>query len=497
MLQQLRPPFDLLEARNGVCVADGWGLKIHVKAGHLIVEDGIGQSRRTRRYHKATSGLHRLVILGHSGYQTLEATRWLHDAKINMIHIDTDGTALSATSHGINHPVLRRAQALATSNDTGVDIIRYLLGQKIRGQRDNSHRLNGEVAEINAALDAVERAETLDALRIQERQAALSYWRSWSTVEMAFVRDDQPRVPDHWHRFDLRRSTQTTSGRRAVTPVNAILNYLYSLLEAEARIALLAAGLDPGLGILHVDKYARESFAFDLMEAVRPKVDAYVLDLLDSHRFRARDFHETRTGECRIARPLAHALSDTVTSWRNHFIEPAGAISDILMGRPPAAGSEPAARRSVSLARNCKRCGNQVDGSARLCPPCSAEAQEKADWLTTGRQRLQQLRKVGEDPAHGGVAGEKRGEANRQHQDAVADWNATQPRPDDREYLDVIFPGLQNVSLREMSEATGLSLGYCSFIKRGVKIPHPRHWPTLRTISVAGALTVGVPSPLP
>ena len=35
--------------------------------------------------------------------------------------------------------------------------------------------------------------------------------------------------------------------RLAVTPVNSILNYLFSLLESESRLALTALGLDPSL----------------------------------------------------------------------------------------------------------------------------------------------------------------------------------------------------------------------------------------------------------
>ena len=27
-----------------------------------------------------------------------------------------------------------------------------------------------------------------------------------------------------------------------------------------------------------------------------------------------------------------------------------------------------------------------------------------------------------------------------------------------------------------MAEATGLSAGYCSFVRRGQKVPHRRHW---------------------
>ena len=57
-----------------------------------------------------------------------------------------------------------------------------------------------------------------------------------------------------------------------------MLNYMYALLESEARLAAAALGLDPGLGFIHVDTPARDSLACDLMEAARPQVDAYVLN---------------------------------------------------------------------------------------------------------------------------------------------------------------------------------------------------------------------------
>ena len=56
--------------------------------------------------------------------------------------------------------------------------------------------------------------------------------------------------------FGARVSPLTGSPRLAATPPNAILNYLYALLESEARLAAAALGLDPGLGVLHVDTSA-------------------------------------------------------------------------------------------------------------------------------------------------------------------------------------------------------------------------------------------------
>ena len=497
MRQQPKPPFDNLEAANGVCVADGWGLKIHVNQGHLVVEDGIGQSRRTRRYHKATSGLTRLVILGHSGYQSFEAVRWLADAKISTVHIDTDGTVLTASTSSIDNPALRRAQALAADNKAGIEVIRYLLGLKISRQRDNANRLGEGAEEIQAELESVATAQTLDDLRIYERQAAVVYWRAWSTVEMPFVRNDHKRVPEHWKTLGQRRSPQSASGRRAVNPINAILNYLYALLEAEARIATIAVGLDPGLGILHLDKYARDSLGLDLMEAVRPQVDAYVLDLLDGHRFRAADFHDTRTGNCRIAHPLTHALSETTLLWRNHLAEPAENVVRVLSASPEskirnratpltqshrreAKGSSwTGSKTVVRLTRNCEQCGHLVADKGKLCTKCREQFNANAIWLEAGRAVLASLRDSGVDPAHGGEAADKRGQTNRDHQHAVAEWNAQNRVPDPDVFEHEILPGLQEVSLREMAASTGLSIDYCSKIRRGLRVPHPRHWSRL------------------
>lgn len=46
-------------------------------------------------------------------------------------------------------------------------------------------------------------------------------------------------------------------------------------------------------------------------------------------------------------------------------------------------------------------------------------------------------------------------------------------------FAEEVLPMLLEVSLDAMAQATGLSKGYCSFIRRGIKTPHPRHWDAL------------------
>jgi hypothetical protein len=43
-----------------------------------------------------------------------------------------------------------------------------------------------------------------------------------------------------------------------------------------------------------------------------------------------------------------------------------------------------------------------------------------------------------------------------------------------------ILPTIQSLPLSDLVRATGLTHGYLSTVRRGEKVPHPRHWPALR-----------------
>ena len=68
-------------------------------------------------------------------------------------------------------------------------------------------------------------------------------------------------------------------------PGKAIVNYLLAAAVGEMTIALTGTGLDPGIGIFHVDQVRRASLAYDAGEALRPYVDAWLVTWLASARF--------------------------------------------------------------------------------------------------------------------------------------------------------------------------------------------------------------------
>ena len=303
------------EARyGGALTLSGYGIRVAVERGHLHIEDGIGAQRRQARFSRASAGFNRLVIIGHSGIVTLEALRWLHDIGAAFVQIDHDGELISCTSPpGLNEARLRRAQAMAISTGLDLEIARDLIQRKLHGQMQVLQKLRdaNSIAEISVVSDRLSKPQTIDALRMLEAQAAIVYWKAWEFVEITFVQRDRTRVPEHWLEFGGRASLHTGNPRKATNAANAILNYLYAILESEARIASLSMGLDPGIGFMHADQKSRDSLACDLMEAVRPKIDSYLLDFLTSRAFKKSDFFETREGLCRlmpsVAKPLAMA----------------------------------------------------------------------------------------------------------------------------------------------------------------------------------------------
>jgi CRISP-associated protein Cas1 len=73
-------------------------------------------------------------------------------------------------------------------------------------------------------------------------------------------------------------------------PVNACLSVGYTLAHFEAVRAAHAAGLDPFLGFFHEIAFGRESLACDLIEPVRPGVDAWVWEMFRSRGLRGEHF---------------------------------------------------------------------------------------------------------------------------------------------------------------------------------------------------------------
>lgn len=481
-----------LTARRGVLTLSGYGISVRVDRGHLVVEDGIGSTRQHARFARVGHGLRRLVVIGADGSVSLAAMRWLADQNAAFVMLERDGTVLLATGPvGPKDARLRRAQALAHHNGIATTIARELIAQKLTQQARIARDYFGNqsiAGMIEATREALTTVDTLRDLRHVEAQGALAYWSLMRTVPVEFPRSDLTRVPAHWRVFGTRHSPLTNSPRLSVNPPNAMLNYLYSLLESESRLAAAALGLDPGLAFLHADTSSRDSLACDLMEPLRPEVDAYVLNWLRREPLRREWFFEQRNGNCRLMASFASHLAETSSTWAQRVAPVAEWVARSLaasfshsrrLGPPTlltqqhrreAKGAPaPNPEQPAAPPRICRSCGGELRREQR-CPVCGLTSSPGRPSAVTSRLSAVVKRRA--------VMSRRlaRAEAAWKHSDQPT-WLTVQF------YQERIEPELAGVSAARIAAALGVSKQCAVDIRAGRHRPDPRHWRTLAALS--------------
>ena len=130
-------------ANPSVIVADGFGIHILVSRGHLIIEDGIGGTRRVRKVARIDARtIDRLVILADTGYITFEAIRWCADLGLTVAQIDRTGRVSMSAPGQSGDARIRTMQALMQPGERfaaiGLAITRRLMAAKLAGQARNA-----------------------------------------------------------------------------------------------------------------------------------------------------------------------------------------------------------------------------------------------------------------------------------------------------------------------------------------------------------------------
>lgn len=89
----------------------------------------------------------------------------------------------------------------------------------------------------------------------------------------------------------------TRSRRPPRDRINCLLSFLYALVRHDCIAGLTAAGLDPFVGFLHVDRPNRPSLALDLMEEFRPWLaDRLAVTLINRQQLGPEHFREREGG---------------------------------------------------------------------------------------------------------------------------------------------------------------------------------------------------------
>jgi hypothetical protein len=276
-----------------------------------------------------------------------------------------------------------------------------------------------------------------------------------------------------------------------------MLNYFYALLESESRLAAATLGLDPALGVLHMDTSARDSLACDLMEAVRPQVDRYLLSWILSQPLRREWFFEERNGNCRLMASITARLSETAPTWARAVAPVAEWVAQELWAstRKRIANSDllptrlTQRRKTESRGREFVPAVLTAPSHERICRACGAPAPHGRHCLKCGRllarKSMTELAKAGRIAAQDIDAQRKRSGTQQRHKAAQREWRLTSKdnRISDEVYRREIQPGLASATISAIATLLGVSIPYAADIRAGRRRPHPRHWEPLSQLT--------------
>lgn len=160
------------------------------------------------------------------------AVEWIKEVLLKKIE---NQQALMLLFNNENHPEVKTEKNIARLED----------------YRTKIRKLDGEIVNDIAPM-----------LRGWEGQASRIYFSTINTF-----------LPEQY-RFSVR------SQHPALDITNAFLNYGYGILYGRVEGALIKAGVDPYIGILHRDDYNRPVLVYDIIEMYRIWVDYVVYTLL-------------------------------------------------------------------------------------------------------------------------------------------------------------------------------------------------------------------------
>lgn len=122
------------------------------------------------------------------------------------------------------------------------------------------------------------------------------------------------------------------SSRPAKDAFNAFLNYGFGILYGKVERALIIAGLDPYIGLLHSDNYNKKSLVFDFIEQYRILIEKPVFYLFSRRKVKNDLYDEIKNGVTlneagkKFFVPVLMESFDEIIRYRNKNIKTIGQI---------------------------------------------------------------------------------------------------------------------------------------------------------------------------
>lgn len=212
---------------------------------------------------------------------TSDAVMLAVEREIQVLFMDRSGNPIGriwSPRYG-SISTIRKGQLNFTFTHDALDWIKGVIAQKMENQQalmlllqtDNPDDAQTVQKNIGRIEDYRNKVLRLDGEVVNDVAPTLRGWEGQaSKIYFSTINRFLPEV----FRFEQR------SQHPAMDVTNAFLNYGYGILYGKIEGALIKAGIDPYIGVLHRDDYNRPVLVYDVIELYRIWVDYVVYTLL-------------------------------------------------------------------------------------------------------------------------------------------------------------------------------------------------------------------------
>lgn len=212
---------------------------------------------------------------------TSDAVMLAVEREIEVVFMDRSGNVIGriwSPKYG-SVSTIRKGQLNFSLSHDAIDWIKDVIRRKIENQQalilamtaHDEPTANRVQTSIRRLEDYRTKIAAIDGEVISDISSTLRGWEGLASK--IYFETLNMFLPEHY-RFEKR------SQHPALDVPNAFLNYGYGVLYGKVEGALIKAGIDPYIGVLHRDDYNRPVLVYDVIELYRVWVDYVVYTLL-------------------------------------------------------------------------------------------------------------------------------------------------------------------------------------------------------------------------
>jgi len=328
---KMQPKRRLRERCKAPLILCGHGVSLRIENDALVIRDGFThypQEQAKYQFFRGDLELPpRIILLDGSGTLSFDVLSWLGAQNIALARVKWNGevaVVASGSGYAADRSKIEWQQQTRADDARRFAFAADLIWRKLFASVETmKHRLPPSPARdiaIERTLVGIARMENetftdINGIFSVEGECAGVYFTAWRGVPIAWAGTAKRPIPDDWRQFSSRMSLlsgKDAKSQRASHPVNAMLNYAYTVKQAQLHISTVAQGFDPSLGIMHSPKQSAIAYILDIVEPERPRVDAAILKFIAKRKFSAADFVIRNDGVCRLSPQLARAVAGVV-----------------------------------------------------------------------------------------------------------------------------------------------------------------------------------------